>query len=164
MNKYLFMLISIFICTLLVAIGCSCHETVAETEKSGKMIINGVKTTSDYIMLYKTENHEVAHIPLTKVFFGLGINFSFIGDDCVDFLYNNKRYVIDLIAKTFGEENVFSVPLLAPGEQAFHYEVKDEEVILNDGTILLILAEIGKKVDLTIDFDNAVVYITDRTD
>lgn len=160
--KKVLLIINLFACLLLVLTGCSSPNFENDTGKNGIMIINGKTVKSDYIMLYKADDREYSHIPLTEVLLGLSVNFGWLGDDQGDILYDGKRYILDLKEKSLVREgDNFNILVPAPGETRFYCNITEREVVLNDDAVRVILNFIGKKVEISIDYENSVVHISD---
>lgn len=103
-----------------------------------------------------------ADLPLTEVMKSLGMRVEWIDDITANVTYEDKKYVLDLakvsIVEVGTKHNLISA---ATGGHRV-YTVLDRELRLDDNTIKAFMYELGKKIDVHIDFDELVVYLTER--
>lgn len=99
-------------------------------------------------------------LPLTEVLKSLGMSVEWVDDNTANIKYEDKKYTLDLAKVSIVEvgttHNLISA---APGGHRV-YTVLDRELILDSNTIKGFMYEIRKKIDIHIDLDKLIVYIT----
>lgn len=110
--------------------------------------------------LFSRGYHYHADLPLTRVLKGLGMDVKWADDNTAHITYRNKKYVLNLAEVSFAEEgkegNLISP---VPGGQRT-YKVLERELVLDGNTVMGLLARLGMKASIEIDFENAAVFVT----
>ena len=186
MKKKIILCLSCGVPLLSVGLGSALMYFEKATNKNGILNVNGKDIASKNVTIRKEKfsnsvlpfpNSFIAKIselfskgyyyhtdlPLTEVLKGLGMNVEWIDNNIANITLNEKNYVLDLEEVSLIEtgEKFNLISSTDGGRRA--YKVLDKELILDDNTIKNALYLIGEMIDVRIDFDESVVYITERT-
>lgn len=172
MEKKVFLLIMSFLLVFIVGVvtgilGTFLHfkKQVSHSEisnKQGILYIKGQKVENNDVTVYK----DYAILPLKKILLEFDYKIQWISDTVANIADDNGTYILDIQEKTLIEEEpvIYNFNFLTPPPGSIHYhcQVVDKEILIDQGTVLVIMQLMNKKISINSDFDNAIVYISDR--
>jgi len=149
--------------TLIVNNEASVKE-VPVPSQNGTLIINNGAAITENVVIHFKESYMYADLPFTEVMKELGMTVDWLDSDVAEITYNDEKYILNLaevsLVKDGSDSNILIPP---PGCRIFDYKVLDKELILDSDTIHSILYTI-RKINVSIDREKLIVYITERTD
>jgi hypothetical protein len=127
--------------------------------KSATLFINGIKINTGNVKIYD----EYAELPLIEVFNGFGNKIEWLDSKRANMIYKDVKYDLNLEDALLVKEGTnFNLLLPPPGNRTYHLKTIDGDLILDHYTIKTIMYEMGEKIDVKIDRDKMIVYITRR--
>ena len=134
------------------------------SSQNGTLVVNNGTAITENVVIHFKENSNYADLPFTEVLKALGFNVEWMNDNVADMTYNDIKLRLDLEEASLTKEGFNSNLIIPPpGSRTFNYKVLDNELILDSNTIHSILYTI-RKIHISIDSENLIVYITESTD
>ena len=133
-------------------------------EQRGILIINNKTNVTENIVIHFEKNANYADLPLTEVIKNLGMTVDWIDKNTAEIVCKDKKYSLNLSKVSLVEfEQNYNLLSPVPGGKR-SYEILDKELILDSCTMKSALHQMGVKVDIVIDYNELIVYITKRED
>jgi hypothetical protein len=151
-------------CILIIGMGCVFLYTgifAAKNDKAqtGTLFVNGKEISNEEIKF----DNEYAELPLVKVLTGFGSNVEWLDNDTADIVYKGRKYSLNLKDNSLEEEeNSFNLLMPPPGSTYYYCKAANREIFVDSHIIVVIMYIMGEKIDINIDYDNSIVYITER--
>ena len=128
------------------------------TTKNGMLNVNGKDIISENVKIHKN----YADLPFTDVLKALGFNVVWLNGNNAEIILNDKKYILNLAEVSFiedGKNNNLILP--PPGSRTYNCEVLEKELILDSVTVHSVMYLMKRKININIDHDKLIVYITE---
>ncbi len=127
-----------------------------DSPKAGKLKVDGVAITEEAVTLYP----DYAMLPLIAVMESLDMDVVWLDSQRAEVICTDKNYILDLSAVTLAPMDEKTNLLLPPPGGERVYTVLDQELLLDDNTVKSMLYLMGLAVNIRIDYEDGVAYLT----
>lgn len=156
MKRLLIVLLVVII--LLAAAGCGLmSKEDVSVQSPYKMIVDGNEVDCDGYLVIDEPKH-ITELPVLTIMKALGADIEWLDEESVLITYDSKEYLLDIPNISLSERGGFGNYIAPPpGSSENCYKFDGDEFVVSGIAFAYFLKKIN--VNMTIDYDNLIVYI-----